>query len=96
MVSEIEQLQQRVGKGIDWLREADPSGAFHLWFTAGILPTTPMPAQDDETRQRYAEYFRHRSTWERLSDGLGRLDPKWAPTQPHDIAWKGGTNGRRR
>ncbi len=94
MTDEIAQLQERVANGLTWLVEADPKGAFHLWFTAGILPTAPMPAQSEEVRQRYTNYFRHRTTWERLSDALGRLDPGWKPTQPHPHKWQGARNGR--
>ena len=59
-------VQERIGRGIEWLRDNDPGGAFHLWFEAGILPVTPLPAQDEARREAYKRYWKNRSVFESL------------------------------
>lgn len=61
---------ERVEKGIVWLTQHDPTGAFHLWYTAGISPGSPMPAQDETTREAYREYHKAREQWERLWNAM--------------------------
>lgn len=66
MTPEMEALQERIAKGIEWLTEHDPTGAFHLWFGAGIQPFSPMPGQAEERRGEYQRYHKNRSVFERL------------------------------
>jgi len=78
MVSEqVEQLRGRVASGIEWLIDHDDSGAFHHWFTAGLTSLSPMPAQTDERREAWKEYFKQRRRWEQMSSDLERIDPTW-------------------
>ena len=82
----LEKLQQRVHDGIVWLDSHDPKGIFHLWFTAGLTPISPMPAHPDgEVRERYREYHGARMTFERLDRELARLE-KRGPTPLGDPA----------
>lgn len=76
---DVEKLRERVERGIEWLVEHDPAGAFHLWFTANLLPSALMPAQSQEVIDAYREYHRQRVRWEDLSRSLGRVDPTWGP-----------------
>ena len=59
-------IAERVEKGINWLTEHDPTGAFHLWFTSKITPYSPMPAQTPERIAQYRTYYAARVLWERL------------------------------
>ena len=63
---ELAAVYERVTKGMAWLTENDEHGAFHLWFTSGILPHMPMPAQGDDVKERYGRYYKNRTVWERL------------------------------
>lgn len=76
----LEQLRERVGKGITWLTDHDPDGSFHHWFEAGLSPLSPMPAQPPERVEAWKEYHRQRTRWERLSKDLERVDPMWGPS----------------
>ncbi len=73
-MTELEQVQARVEKGIEWLTEHDPLGRFHFWFTAGILPSSPMPRQDEESKRAYRDYYEARRLWERLWNQMVRLE----------------------
>lgn len=59
-------LEERVGNGMVWLTDHDPTGRFHLWFTARILPGTPMPTQTEQSVEDYRTYYKARQQWERL------------------------------
>lgn len=61
---------ERVEKGIVWLTAHDPTGAFHLWYTSKIAPSTAMPAQDEATREAYREYHKAREQWEKLWNAM--------------------------
>lgn len=75
------ELEERVAKGITWLVEHDPTGSFHHWFEAGLIPSSPMPAQSPETIAAWKEYHRQRTRWESLSRDLARVDPEgWGKT----------------
>lgn len=79
MTPELEALQIRVGNGIEWLVQHDPSGAFHFWFEAGLTPLSPMPAHDgadDDTRERWRAYYNARVIYERLEAELMALEAK--------------------
>jgi hypothetical protein len=71
---ELDTLYDRVEKGIEWLTAKDPTGAFHLWYEAGILPSSPKPGQDEATRQGYAEYHPQRGLFERLWKRMEALE----------------------
>lgn len=77
----IEVLGERVENGIKWLTDNDPDGAFHFWFKAGLLPTTPMPAQTEERIERWKRYYNNRRTWEQLFSRLDRLEKERARGQ---------------
>lgn len=70
----LAELGERVDKGIAWLTEHDPHGAFHFWFTAGLLPTSPMPSQPPEVVEEWKRYHANRSAWEVLFRRLQRLE----------------------
>lgn len=74
MSPELEALQRRVGNGIDWLTEHDLSGAFHLWFEAGLTRISPMPAQDEDRRAAWQAYYAARVTFERLERECAALE----------------------
>ena len=78
---QIEELRERVEKGINWLTEHDPDGSFHVWFSAGLTGLSPMPAQQDHRREAWREYHRQRERWERMSRDLERVDPTWRPVR---------------
>jgi len=71
-------ITERVEKGIRWLTEHDPDGAFHLWFIARITPGTPMPAQPVERQQEYRTYYKAREQWERLWNAMVAAEGKQA------------------
>ena len=75
----VERLRERVEAGINWLIEHDPKGRFHLWFSAGLSPLSPMPAHGEDVRIAYSEYVKQRRRWEQMSKDLGRIDPTWGP-----------------
>ncbi|HEY6058730.1 MAG TPA: hypothetical protein VIV06_11895 [Candidatus Limnocylindrales bacterium] len=89
-------LQVRCGNGVSWLVEHDPSGRFHLWFTAGILPGQPMPAQPPEVQTEYRTYHRARQTWERLERELARMEGRRRAPLRTDLNWQGGQGRIRR
>lgn len=85
--AELAKLQQRVHDGIIWLVEHDPDSVFHLWFTAGLTPLSPMPAHPDgDVRERWTEYHRARVTFERLDAECARLEGR--PTYTGPIEWQ--------
>lgn len=63
---ELKAVYERVEKGIVWLTENDPTGAFHLWFGSGVQPFSPMPAQEESRREDYRRYHKNRTVFERL------------------------------
>jgi hypothetical protein len=89
---EVAALQGRVANGLVWLDEHDPLSRFHLWWESGLTPSSPMPAQekDEATMAAWREYFERRRLWERLSNRLEAVDPKWARVAPGgEIQWQG-------
>lgn len=87
-MSSLEDLQQRVANGIVWLDQHDPGGVFHLWFTAGLTPLSPLPAHPaGDVRERWVEYFKARQTFERLDTELGRLEG-WGRTDMGPPNWR--------
>ena len=82
-------LQVRVQKGIEWMLEHDPTSAFHAWFTAGLTKTSPMPAQDDETQERWRAYYDARVLWEMLERKLAAAERR-LPGYPQSLfaGWK--------
>lgn len=76
----LEQLREKVGRGLTWLQEHDPKGRFYLWFLAKILPGSPMPAQPEEVRQAYREWHSAYRYWLELDALLERREKKEATT----------------
>lgn len=74
MSDDLQQLQQRVEKGIRWLTDNDPDGAFHLWYTAGLTKFSPMPAQNEDTLARWRTYYDARELWEKLDNRVRKLE----------------------
>jgi len=66
-------LQEKVGKGITWLTEHDPTGAFYLWFQSGILPDA-MPAQSAEVKEAYRAYRSAMAYWKSLEQLLDKRE----------------------
>lgn len=62
----LEALYERIEKGITWLSENDPKGAFHFWWNAKIEPYMQMPVQGEEVREKYRRYHQNRTVFERL------------------------------
>jgi hypothetical protein len=76
MTDDLETLYQRSEAGIRWLSTHDPDGAFHLWYTARIVPGVPMPAQPSEVQTAYAEYHQARDLWERIETRIKAIEKK--------------------
>lgn len=74
MTDDLETLYQRSEAGIRWLSEHDPDGAFHLWYTARIVPGSPMPAQGEEVQSAYREYHQARDLWERIESRIKAVE----------------------
>lgn len=74
---ELAKLRKRVADGIEWLSSHDQEGAFHFWYTSGILPGHPKPAQSPERQAEYRAYYDARRLWERLDTQLAKVDPLW-------------------
>lgn len=70
----FEELGEKVGRGIVWLGEHDPDGAFHLWFKSGLTERSPMPGQADERREEWQRYYRQRVIWERLDAQYAEME----------------------
>lgn len=73
---ELSALYERVEKGMAWLTEHDPTGAFHLWFKAGLAPNSPMPAQEESRKESWRAYFSQRDRWEGLWRQMIRMEAK--------------------
>ena len=71
---QLQALYERVEKGIAWLTEHDPTGAFHLWYQGGLAPNSPMPAQDANRQADWRAYFAQRERWEGLWRQMHRLE----------------------
>jgi hypothetical protein len=69
------ELAAKVERGMEWLSAHDHNGAFHLWFTSRITPSTPLPAQDEGRREEYAAYYKQRQIWEALWSEMIRREP---------------------
>ena len=70
----IEELRKRVGKGTEWLRDNDPGSRFHLWFVSGLVRNSPMPAQDEATKDDWRRYYDARRLWEGLDAQLTKME----------------------
>lgn len=77
-MNDLEKLYERIEKGIAWCVEHDPTGRFHLWYTAKILPATPKPAQDEQSKADYAEYYKGRLAFEQLWRAMEREEKRRA------------------
>ena len=73
-MTEIEELRERVGKGIAWLRDNDPGSRFHLWFEAGLTKVSSLPAQDEATKDDWRRYYDARRLWEGLDAQLTKME----------------------
>lgn len=69
----VDELAAKVGRGMTWLTEHDPDGAFHLWFKSGLTERSPMPAQSEDRREAWIGYCRQRTIWEKLDARLMEL-----------------------
>lgn len=76
---QLTKLYDRIEKGMTWLTEHDPTGAFHLWHKAGLAPNSPMPAQDQERKDDWRAYFQQRERWEALWRQMVRLEKQETP-----------------
>lgn len=84
---ELAKLQARVEAGIRWLDENDPKSIFHLWFTAGLTPISPLPAHPEgDVKERWTEYYKARRTFERLDAECARLEAR-ERTQVGKVDW---------
>lgn len=68
-------VQERIGNGTTWLAancggQGEP---FHFWYTAGILPSSPMPSQPSHVREAYGTYYNARRTFDALHVDEKRL-----------------------
>lgn len=79
MSERLPELYRRIDNGIAWLTEHDPTGRFHLWFMAKLLPSTPKPAQDEASKDAYAAYYPARVTFERLWSEMEREEKRAVP-----------------
>lgn len=69
---------ERVGRGITWLSEHDPAGAFHIWWQSGLTPSSPMPAHRDDPEYvaAWRAYYKQRRIWEQLWDQMVKLEKR--------------------
>ena len=74
----IDELEERVAKGIAWLTDHDQSGAFHFWYESGIKPRDQKPSQPEDRVHAYEEYYNARDLWERLWKRFQRLTKEGA------------------
>lgn len=78
MSEQLDRLAERVGNGITWLTEHDPTGAYHLWFTGRILPSSPKPGSTPEMAEGYRAYYPARVAFEQLFSAMEREEQKEA------------------
>lgn len=69
----IDEVEDRIAKGITWLTDHDQSGAFHFWYESGIKPRDQKPSQPEERVRLYEEYYNARELWEKLWRRLQRM-----------------------
>ena len=78
MSDELDRLAERVGNGITWLTEHDPTGVYYLWFAGRILPSSPKPASKPELVEGYRAYYPARVAFEQLWAAMTRQEEKEA------------------
>jgi len=78
--AKLRDVQVRIGNGIEWLTVNDPKGVYHLWYTSGILPYSPMPAQPAEVREQYQRYYAARKTFDSLERQEEQLQKRLKPS----------------
>lgn len=75
--AELDEIEQRVVAGIEWLDKADPTGGFHFRWLAGIRPGAPVGASvPADTIDRYRDYYQARELFEQLWKRLMRAERK--------------------
>lgn len=67
-------INERIGKGMEWLTTHDPHGAFHFWYKAGLTARSPMPSHDEVTVADWKRYYANRVTFEDLMKRADRLE----------------------
>ncbi len=80
--TKLEELYRRVANGIVWLQEHDPTGRFHLWYTARLTPASPMPAQDEASKEEWRTYYSARVQFEKLWAAMEREEKRVAVPGP--------------
>lgn len=71
---EVQELRERVGKGVAWLLEhdVDPPNRFHLWYESGI--TLIGKHHGPEVQAAYDEYRKWRRLYEQLETKLAAAE----------------------
>lgn len=63
----LEELREKVGKGLYWLSEHDPLGHYHFRYEAKLLPSDrPAKNWGPEQVKEYRDYYAARTYWETL------------------------------
>lgn len=74
MSAELDAVEERIEKGVAWLTEHDPTGAFHFWFESGISPHSTMPRATDKQKEGYRQYHKQRLLFKALWEQMERLE----------------------
>lgn len=90
---ELAALQERVGNGLQWLSDHDPTGAYYAWFQVGLTPASRIPkleGREDEAivRTEWSAWYKAKQTYDRLDRQLAALEAR-APNQglPWALPW---------
>lgn len=73
---QLDELHERVARGIAWLTEADPSGGQYFRYKAGLTRLSPMPSLDDGEKEAWIRWYDNMVLYEQLMGRLERLERK--------------------
>lgn len=90
----LAKLQERVGNGMQWLSDHDPTGTFYAWFQVGLTPRSRIPkwehgdVDEAQLRQEWTDWFKAKQTYDGLERRLAALEER-APNQglPWALPW---------
>lgn len=99
---EVAKLQERVGNGLQWLSDNDPTGAFYAWFQTGLTPVSRIPKweelpadEQERLRGEWAAWYKAKQTYDQLDRRLAALEERGLAPLPWALPWVPQTAVRR-
>jgi len=91
--AEVTALAERVGNGLAWLADHDPTGRFYAWWQVGFTPLSRLPAHEatPEVVAEWVAWYKAKVVYDRLDRQLAKEEARGTVPLPWALPWVPGS-----